>query len=90
MKYSELLERQKEINSLRDLIYSTINAHRKYCERGIVFPPNTLKSLHHALEIVDDMVIFEREYPLEVVREYKLLVKHIHMMIQVKGGCKYA
>ena len=49
MKYSELLERQKEINSLRDLIYSTINAHRKYCEKGIFFPPNTLKSLHHAL-----------------------------------------
>ena len=90
MKYSELLARQKEINSLRDLIYSTINTHRKYCERGITFPPNTLKSLHHALEIVDDMVMFEREYPIEVVREYKLLVKHIHMMIQVKGGCKYA
>ena len=90
MKYSELLERQKEINSLRDLIYSTINTHRKYCEKGIVFPPNTLSSLHHALEIVDDMVMFEREYPLEVVREYKTLVKHIHTMIQVKGGCKYA
>ena len=90
MKDSELLERQKEINSLRDLIYSTINAHRKYCERGIVFPPNTLKSLFHALEIVDDMAVFEREYPLEVVREYKTLVKHIHMMIQIKGGCKYA
>ena len=90
MKYSELLERQKEINSLRDLIYSTINTHRKYCERGAVFPPNTLKSLYYALEIVDDIVIFEREYPLEVVREYKTLVKHIHMMIQVKGGCKYA
>ena len=71
MKYSELLERQKEINSLRDLIYSTINTHRKHCERGIVFPPNTLKSLHHALEIVDDMVMFEREYPIEVIREYK-------------------
>ena len=90
MKYSELLARQKEINSLRDLIYSTINTHRKYCERGIGFPPNTLKSLHHALEIVDDMVMFEREYPIEVIREYKMLVKHIHMMIQVKGGCKYA
>lgn len=90
MKYSELLARQKEINSLRDLIYSTINTHRKYCEGGIVFPPNTLKSLHHALEIVDDMVMFEREYPIEVIREYKMLVKHIHMMIQVKGGCKYA
>ena len=90
MKYSELLARQKEINSLRDLIYSTINTHRKYCERGIVFPPNTLKSLHHALEIVDDMVMFEREYPIETVREYKTLVKHIHMMIQIKGGCKYA
>ena len=90
MKYSELLARQKEINSLRDLIYSTINTHRKYCEKGIVFPPNTLSSLHHALEIVDDMVMFEREYPLEVVREYKTLVKHIHMMIQIKGGCKYA
>ena len=90
MKYRELLARQKEINSLRDLIYSTINTHRKYCERGIVFPPNTLKSLHLALEVVDEMVMFEREYPLEVVREYKTLVKHIHMMIQVKGGCKYA
>ena len=90
MKYSELLARQKEIDSLRDLIYSTINAHRKYCEKGIVFPPNTLKSLHYALEIVDDMVMFEREYPIEVIREYKSLVKHIHMMIQVKGGCKYA
>ena len=90
MKYSELLERQKEINSLRDLIYSTINTHRKYCERGIVFPPNTLKSLHHALEIVDDMVMFEREYPIEVIREYKMLVKHILMMIQGKGGWKYA
>ena len=90
MKYSELLERQKEINALRDLIYSTINTHRKYCESGIVFPPNTLKSLHHALEIVDEMVMFEREYPIEVIREYKMLVKHIHMMIQVKGGCKYA
>ena len=90
MKYSELLARQKEINSLRDLIYSTINTHRKHCERGIEFPPNTLKSLYHALEIVDDMVMFEREYPIEVVREYKALVKHIHMMIQVKGGCKYA
>ena len=90
MKYSELLARQKEINSLRDLIYSTINAHRKYCERGIEFPPNTLKSLYHALEIVDDMVMFEREYPIDVIREYKSLVKHIHTMIQVKGGCKYA
>ena len=90
MKYSELLARQKEINSLRDLIYTTINTHRKYCERGIVFPPNTLNSLFHALEIVDDMVMFEREYPLEVIREYKILVKHIHMMIQIKGGCKYA
>ena len=90
MKYSELLARQKEINALRDLIYSTINAHRKQCERGIEFPPNTLKSLYHALEIVDDMVMFEREYPIETVREYKTLVKHIHMMIQVKGGCKYA
>lgn len=90
MKYSELLARQKEINSLRDLIYSTINAHRKYCENGITFPPNTLKSLHHALEIVDDMVMFEKEYPIEVVREYKTLVKHIHTMIQIKGGCKYA
>lgn len=90
MKYSELLARQKEINSLRDLIYTTINEHRKYCENGIVFPPNTLKSLFHALEIVDDMVMFEREYPIETVREYKILVKHIHMMIQVKGGCKYA
>lgn len=90
MKYSELLDRQKEINSLRDLIYSTINTHRKYCENGIAFPPNTLKSLHHALEIVDEMVMFEREYPIEVIREYKTLVKHIHMMIQVKGGCKYA
>ena len=90
MKYSELLARQKEINTLRDLIYTTIITHRKYCECGIVFPPNTLKSLHHALEIVDDMVMFEREYPLEVVREYKTLVKHIHMMIQIKGGCKYA
>ena len=90
MKYSELLERQKEINSLRDLIYSTINTHRKYCEKGIVFPPNTLRALHHALEIVDDMVMFEKEYPIEVVREYKTLVKHIHMMIQIKGGCKYA
>ena len=89
MKYSELLARQKEINSLRDLIYSTINTHRKYCEKGIVFPPNTLSSLHHALEIVDDMVMFEREYPIEVIREYKTLVKHIHMMIQIKGGCKY-
>ena len=46
--------------------------------------------LYHALEIVDDMVMFEREYPIETVREYKTLVKHIHMMIQVKGGCKYA
>ena len=90
MKYRELLARQKEINSLRDLIYSAINAHRKYCERGVVFPPNTLKSLYHVLEIVDEMVMFEREYPIEVVREYKTLVKHIHMMIQVKGGCKYA
>ena len=90
MKYSELLARQKEINSLRDLIYSTINTHRNYCERGCGYPPNTLKSLYYALEIVDEMVMFEREYPLEVVREYKTLVKHIHMMIQVKGGCKYA
>lgn len=90
MKYSELLARQKEINALRDLIYSTINTHRKYCERGIAFPPNTLKSLFHALEIVDDMVMFEREYPIETVREYKTLVKHILMMIHVKGGCKYA
>ena len=90
MKYSELLERQKEISALRDLIYSTINTHRKYCEKGIVFPPNTLSSLHHALEIVDDMVMFEREYPIEVIREYKTLVKHIHTMIQIKGGCKYA
>ena len=90
MKYSELLARQKEINSLRDLIYSTINTHRKYCERGIVFPPNTLKLLYHALEIVDDMVMFEKEYPIDVVIEYKTLVKHIHMMIQIKGGCKYA
>ena len=61
MKCSELLARQKEINSLRDLIYSTINTHRKYCERGIVFPPNTLQSLFNALEIVDDIVMFERE-----------------------------
>ena len=90
MKYSELLARQKEINSLRDLIYSTINTHRKYCERGIVFFFFSLKSLYHALEIVDDMVMFEREYPIEVIREYKTLVKLIHMMIQVKGGCKYA
>ena len=42
MKYSELLARQKEINTLRDLIYSTINTHRKYCEKGIVFPPTHL------------------------------------------------
>ena len=72
MKYSELLARQKEINSLRDLIYTTIITHRKYCESGIVFPPNTLKSLHHTLEIVDDMVRKESFFHLTHLIHYSM------------------